>query len=247
MTQEWYYNQGGQRRGPVSMAELKQMVASGSLKSADPVWKEGMAKWVTARSIKGLFPETAVAGIPAPPTAPKPVRPPGPPPLEATEDAGDGGSGSNHPAAKIKGAWQRLSTPIKVGILGGGGLAVLLFFGCCGGVLLFVVPRLGGGTSSDVEGTEPDTVSGGDKGGKGGTTNVGGGRGGITKASYDRIHNGMSLQEVEAILGPGEEQAAAGSGLFGNTATVYKWQEGFHVISVSFLNGRVQSKAQAGL
>lgn len=55
MSQEWYYSIDGDRQGPVTAQDLKKLVDSGTLKAADLVWKDGMADWVAAKTIKGLF------------------------------------------------------------------------------------------------------------------------------------------------------------------------------------------------
>ena len=66
MSQEWYYSVGGDRQGPVSAQELRKLVDAGTLTAADLVWKDGMADWVPAKSIKGLFAAGAsAAGTPA--------------------------------------------------------------------------------------------------------------------------------------------------------------------------------------
>ena len=61
MSQEWYYAAGNERHGPVSAPDLKKLADAGTLKPTDLVWKDGMADWVPARSIKGLFPTSAAA------------------------------------------------------------------------------------------------------------------------------------------------------------------------------------------
>jgi hypothetical protein len=58
VSQDWYYAAGGERHGPVSAPELKKLAGAGTLTPTDLVWKDGMADWVPARSIKGLFPAT---------------------------------------------------------------------------------------------------------------------------------------------------------------------------------------------
>jgi hypothetical protein len=72
---EWHYTQNGQpAAAPVSMAELKQLAASGRLKPTDMVWKDGMPNWTQAGSIPELF---AAPGAPAPrgpAPAPAPVQ-----------------------------------------------------------------------------------------------------------------------------------------------------------------------------
>jgi hypothetical protein len=81
----------------------------------------------------------------------------------------------------------------------------------------------------------------------------------LTTANYDRVTTGMSQQDVEAILGPGKEQASssvavpsqsvAGVTVPGanTSAKVLTWQEGQKLISVTFVNGKVMSKTQFGL
>jgi TM2 domain-containing membrane protein YozV len=66
VSQEWYYSVDGDRQGPVSGAELKKLAEAGTLKATDLVWKDGMADWVAAKSIKGLFGgSSAAAAAPA--------------------------------------------------------------------------------------------------------------------------------------------------------------------------------------
>jgi TM2 domain-containing membrane protein YozV len=62
VSQEWYYSVDGDRQGPIGGAELKKLAEAGTLKPADLVWKDGMADWVQARSIKGLFGAAAPSG-----------------------------------------------------------------------------------------------------------------------------------------------------------------------------------------
>ncbi len=56
MAAEWYYSAGGEKHGPVSAAELRHLATNGQLQSDHLVWKDGLAQWVEARKIKGLFP-----------------------------------------------------------------------------------------------------------------------------------------------------------------------------------------------
>lgn len=52
----WYYARDKQKLGPFSLVQLRQLVANGLLRRGDMVLMEGAQKWVTARSIDGLFP-----------------------------------------------------------------------------------------------------------------------------------------------------------------------------------------------
>jgi hypothetical protein len=79
MADQWYYSRGGSKAGPVSVTELKQLAGSGQLSPTDMVWKDGLAAWVPASSLKGLFspnlsplpvPSTPVVALEAPAEVP---------------------------------------------------------------------------------------------------------------------------------------------------------------------------------
>lgn len=56
MADEWHYSAGGTPPiGPVSAGELRELAAAGKLAPTDLVWKEGLAEWVPASKLKGLF------------------------------------------------------------------------------------------------------------------------------------------------------------------------------------------------
>jgi hypothetical protein len=62
---------------------------------------------------------------------------------------------------------------------------------------------------------------------------------GVSRANYDRVQEGMSLAEVEEILGPGRETASAGD------VRVLTWEAGalaFRAISITFENDLVTGK-----
>ena len=59
MSDQWYYGQNGQQKGPVSVEVMQQLVAGGHIKPEDLVWKEGMANWVSAGSLPEFFPTGA--------------------------------------------------------------------------------------------------------------------------------------------------------------------------------------------
>lgn len=70
MANEWYYTKSGQRFGPVSGQQLKELAAKGELGAGDLVWKAGMAQWMPAKSITGLFEVGSTAIQPHPPEPP---------------------------------------------------------------------------------------------------------------------------------------------------------------------------------
>lgn len=55
----WYYAKDGQRQGPVSLAELKEMVTTGALHGEDLIWNSTMPSWMPARSDPSLAPLVA--------------------------------------------------------------------------------------------------------------------------------------------------------------------------------------------
>ncbi len=63
---QWYYARNDQQFGPVSAAELKQLVSAGRLSPDDLLWREGMEQWTTAVNLRGLFSDdmTPVANEP---------------------------------------------------------------------------------------------------------------------------------------------------------------------------------------
>jgi len=71
MATDWYYTTKGQREGPVSSQKLRELADLGYLGPNDHVWKEGMADWVPASKVKGLF---ANPPPPEPPPVPAPPR-----------------------------------------------------------------------------------------------------------------------------------------------------------------------------
>ncbi len=52
---QWYYAQGDKQIGPVTSAQIRQLVGAGVLGREDLVWREGMEEWIPAQGIKGLF------------------------------------------------------------------------------------------------------------------------------------------------------------------------------------------------
>lgn len=73
----------------------------------------------------------------------------------------------------------------------------------------------------------------------------------INKDNYNKITNGMTISQVESILGKGESLASSNVDLGdygGNISSeVITWEDGTNIISITFSNGEVMSKAQSGL
>ncbi|TWU38686.1 hypothetical protein Q31b_37640 [Novipirellula aureliae] len=71
----------------------------------------------------------------------------------------------------------------------------------------------------------------------------------ITKDNYSEIKTGMTIDEVESILGTGTEQASSDAS-FGGISIDMKsmvWQDEEKIISITFSHDKVQSKSQIGL
>jgi uncharacterized RDD family membrane protein YckC len=62
MSDSWYVAINGQRQGPLSPAQLKQMASAGLLGPADLLWKEGMSEWIRCDTVKGLLTSSGQAG-----------------------------------------------------------------------------------------------------------------------------------------------------------------------------------------
>ena len=58
-TPEWFYMLLGKQLGPLTSEQLKDFAQKGILKPSDQIWKKGMADWVKAGRVKGLFARTA--------------------------------------------------------------------------------------------------------------------------------------------------------------------------------------------
>lgn len=52
---EWFYMVGGRQTGPVSSKQLKELASAGQVSPDTLIWKTGLAKWLKATSVKGLF------------------------------------------------------------------------------------------------------------------------------------------------------------------------------------------------
>ena len=82
MANEWYYKTlHGDRQGPVSDMELKNLATSGALLPTDLIWKEPMTEWRPASNVRGLFPEKPQV---PPPVMSSPIQSPPPPPAPNT-------------------------------------------------------------------------------------------------------------------------------------------------------------------
>ena len=71
----------------------------------------------------------------------------------------------------------------------------------------------------------------------------------VSKENYEKVQSGMSLSEVEGILGKGTEKAGLG-GAIGNlsgSAKILTWGDEEKSITITFANDKVVAKAASGL
>ncbi len=64
MSSQWYYTKNGEKCGPITDLQLKQLAESGEIKPTDMLWKEGMAEWKSANLFKALFNSAPMAPQP---------------------------------------------------------------------------------------------------------------------------------------------------------------------------------------
>jgi hypothetical protein len=84
MTEDWYYADNGQQLGPVSTFALRDMLANGTVKPGDLVWRDGMSNWVPASESRELCPTPPIAAVAAP--APRPAAEAQPAPAQRRYD-----------------------------------------------------------------------------------------------------------------------------------------------------------------
>ena len=110
MAREWYYTKDGERQGPVTPQQLKQLSASGDLQPTDLIWKDGMAEWKKAGTVQKLFGDS----VPTLTSAPSPTRT-----VEPSDQPGL--------LKKAKTKFAALTTPQKFLVGGVGGMGVFFF------------------------------------------------------------------------------------------------------------------------
>jgi len=76
MTPVWYYAVGDEQCGPVTLLELRSMVASSQLTSDDFIWKEGMPDWLPIHESPEVYSAAKLKAIaPASQTSPSSYAP----------------------------------------------------------------------------------------------------------------------------------------------------------------------------
>ncbi len=95
----WYYEQNGNRIGPVDEATMRGLIANRTISIDTLVWTNGMANWTPLQQTQ------LAAGLPVPP--PMPGNPPAAPYQAAP---------SHHPDAKDRVAYVLLAVLLGIGI-----------------------------------------------------------------------------------------------------------------------------------
>ena len=54
MEDQWYYVEAGERKGPVELEALKDLISSGALGDEDYVWTKGFENWVQLQEVEEL-------------------------------------------------------------------------------------------------------------------------------------------------------------------------------------------------
>src|SRR5688572_21889694 len=80
MAEQWFYESGGGRAGPVDTPELKRLLAAGTVRPTTIVWRTGLAEWTPASQMSELFETDAGLGASDPAGGPSAPATPAPPP-----------------------------------------------------------------------------------------------------------------------------------------------------------------------
>jgi hypothetical protein len=62
----------------------------------------------------------------------------------------------------------------------------------------------------------------------------------LTQDNFDKIQTGMTMAQVQAILGEATESSSVDLAVF--SGSVSKWKQGDVTISIQFVNGKVVAK-----
>ena len=64
MADQWYVGRNGQKAGPYTTEQLRQMAAAGQLVPSDLLWKQGLETWVPLSQARGLLPAAGGGTLP---------------------------------------------------------------------------------------------------------------------------------------------------------------------------------------
>jgi hypothetical protein len=148
----WFVGRDGQQYGPVADTEFRSLLASGQVLPTDLVWRQGMADWVQADTLRASLgpsagappPQAAAASFGSHGDADNTARQAVPSEQEARADATDttarSGSTSKRAVSRRKAEPPKARARRKGGILRGmAWAAIVLFFAVTLGAAYFVV------------------------------------------------------------------------------------------------------------
>ena len=118
MASQWFYAREGQRYGPFSSKQLRQLAREGTLQRNDLLWKRGMTDWRSAEDSQNLFPldeqDTFDSRLlfdsspPIPSRSASPPRQDAPPDVRERHASGEGSDSARFVALRKEGkvAWE---------------------------------------------------------------------------------------------------------------------------------------------
>jgi hypothetical protein len=56
----WFHLEGSERRGPIPLADMRELVLDGTLVPESWVWADGMPDWLHVRDVPALVPPRAL-------------------------------------------------------------------------------------------------------------------------------------------------------------------------------------------
>jgi hypothetical protein len=136
MSQEWHYAHGGVQKGPVTEAQLKALITLGQLLPNGLVWRDGLAEWVKAGTVRELFSAKSALPPPPPPKRPQPPTPVAAAPVPKQSPQAAGSAATPTQPDQSSADWRhQLQTPLVIALS-------FLFCWPVGLVLIGIHPRI---------------------------------------------------------------------------------------------------------
>lgn len=55
MDEKWYYVESGERKGPITLDQLRELIANQSIAAEDFIWKKGMENWTKLKDVPEIY------------------------------------------------------------------------------------------------------------------------------------------------------------------------------------------------
>jgi hypothetical protein len=275
MSRSWFVEHKGKTIGPMSSAQLKQLVSTSKIRRQTRVRLGDDGEWVAASSVQGLFPTKETASAVREPTAAASAPPPVPDvasvqaalvpsPVSVQQPSSQGPyqpgapqvrGASDQPQKTGTGGFFRafgitsgFMAAIAIAVVG---LPILACGGCLGMAVLFApsekemermrvereareTARAEAVATDSTSTTTPKPVA-----------RIAGPT--MTKATYANVREGMTYEQVVAIVGPPGQELSSNE-IGGFRTVMYQWEAGFMAnANMTFQNGKLVAKAQFGL